>query len=210
MSLLNLPKSVLDFPNNIPLLFPSVLVTEKIISHYKNYGFKGDNNYLNLTKVQDDEKYIVVISARNDTSVGHIYISWGRESSDFNQSISDGGGFGYYPTAKEGIGRFYDNGILQQESERHPEYKNVATKNLIINIDKEIYNSTLHYKNYWSSNKDDKYFLLGRNCMTFVDDIATRIGLKTPSSFTGLTEYITMPWKYLDQIIKLNKDMASR
>lgn len=203
MNLINLAQSILDFPNKNPLDYPSV---SKIASTKENdilKVFKGDNNYLDLTKTKDVNKYIVVLSARIDTKVGHIYISWGRELENSKMSISDAGGFGYYPTAEDLLGKFYGEGDIFAESEKHPEYRNVKTKNLILYLDKDVYVQSEYLRKYWENKPDKTYFLLGRNCMTFVNEIAIKIGLKTPVDKT--TDYINLPWLYLQELIDLNK-----
>lgn len=208
MDLINLSKSILDFPNRIPLDYPSVsnlinTATQDIFSI-----FNGDNTYINLSKAKSSNKYIVVISARFDTRVGHIYVSWGRELESNRICITDAGGFGYYPTSKNLLGKFYGEGDIFSEAEKHPEYRNVKTKNLVIYLDKEIYEQTEYLRKYWEHKEDKTYFLLGRNCMTFVDEIVRKIGLKTP--IEELNDFITLPWVYLQKLIDLNRNIEEK
>jgi hypothetical protein len=128
---------------------------------------------------------------------GHVFVSFFEESP--TGGIQSRGILGMHPDIKLfGISSFFFgpvSGGLKNELYRKSIYR--TTKRLIVRVDSEQFEAAWDIQKKWSS--VDVYQLIANDCVTFMDEVATTIGLESPPRFPHL-----LPFDYLEALIGQN------
>lgn len=146
--------------------------------------------------------YFIVFCARSNSLSGHGFVVTGVE--DNTKQLSSVGAFGLYPVKD---GDLFKSAFATVPGNIVDEYARDlenATGNMqaemsrfILKVDEEEYNLVEISRKTWASRND--YKLLENDCVTFVMEVASRLGLTIPDRSEGI-----VPWKYLAKLADAN------
>lgn len=145
----------------------------------------------------DGNNYFVVFCSRNSpnptTLPGHAYVVWGIE--DAANSRSSQKSFGFYPDPDESskvVLSSVPGKLLDEATQGVP--STFLTARLIAQVNKQPYTDSQSQIDIW---RTSEYNLFSRNCINFVQAVATTLGLFPPE-----VESFSLPTNYLEKLIE--------
>jgi hypothetical protein len=145
--------------------------------------------------------YYVLFSARFPTMrpfsiSGHAFITW--RSEDTLAQKFEQYSYGFFP--KKGVGLFNSTeGVLVEGYAKNSNRERLVRR-FIIEIDSAQFAESLKEVALWQK---ESYQLLNNNCVHFMNQIATKLNLKTVSTNTCL--FPIRPFRYIKHLKKTNK-----
>lgn len=135
-------------------------------------------------------------SVKDKSGAGHIYVIVSGEAERYGIGMTHYQAFGFY--AKTGIG-FWGNvpGKIIQESTNNKIYKKMSVR-----VSQAQLFKALDVKEKW---KNSRYRLNGKNCISFVIEIAKIANLRIPRR-----PIIAFPTIYLNKLIFENRNRIKR
>jgi hypothetical protein len=179
-----------------------------LVGLHTSFSFGQVTIDLDLRSSSDPNQYYIAFISRQTTEVstGHAYVAWGVE--DEEQLMSVGDAFGFNPAedvggrSKEGFWKALigvDGVIEDEQSIFAPSDVN---NHFLVRVNKDAYDSSRIILQDWiaeSFNGELEFELFIKNCITFTNEVAEHIGLKTS------VEYFQYPEEYLNELINLNR-----
>jgi hypothetical protein len=127
---------------------------------------------------------------------GHAFVSWNIEDEDEDE-LTFSKTVGFFP--KIVISPLNSPGVLK-EGWKTNSTDNPEIANFTVSVDKKTFFETLKLRDKW---KNRNYKMIsGEACTDFMNDVAKKAGLETPSAITYTTKY---PPSYLQLLIEKNK-----
>lgn len=142
------------------IIVASLFVSTAAIAAVKQIDRRGSS---------EESNYYIVFCARNDSPTGHAYVALGKD--DFDAKASAGRAFGMYPANGKGVlgpvpGRILDDSLTG------------ASERLIVRVNSGAFKKVDQIREKWS--KRGTYKLLEQDCVSFVEEVAQVLELKTP------------------------------
>jgi len=168
-------------------------------------GVAAKNNKIDISKQfqtrHDSEQFFVIFSARSSEKIGpgHAYVTWVNENSKFQRTEFEA--YGFYPhedTSKWKV-IFLSGGTLRNDLHNPANDKNAM--HLVIKVNSDQFNSTVSKRKSWFIDSlfgKSEYSLFFKNCITFVNDIASGLNIKIPRNT------LRTPHEYIFELIQLN------
>lgn len=143
-----------------------------------------------------ENRYFLVFCARGGSLTGHAFVVVGKEDAQAQRSTQDA--FGLYP--KSGVGVL---GTVPGEIVNEATKGSLAkvTDRLIVEVSVGHHERTEKIRRKWVDKGE--YRLVLEDCVSFVEEIAKSIGLRTPSRL-GPDGKGLMPQAFIRNLIKLN------
>lgn len=185
-------------PHSLRLFLLAICLSLLSLSSITNANANA-TSYIDLRTSKQDLTYAVSLVAekpRTKEQFGHAYVVWYREDPKSQRSVFQAAGF--YPEASGKKG--YDL-LLQLSSGKV--YDDSNTKRdiqLVVLLDSSQYEKTRSVIAKWSD-PAKRYGLLLNDCVSFLEEVATRIGLNLPSRLENI-----LPADYVKALITANGD----
>ena len=147
------------------------------------------------------EHYYILFSARFASLFpfsigGHAFITW--RSEDTLQQKAEQFTYGFF--AKKGNGMFKNTEGVVVEGYVKNSNRERFVRRFIIELDSQSYHETLKIVESWNA---EPYNLFDNNCVHFMDQIARKLGLKTPKTKSCI--FPRKPSVYIKKLKKMNK-----
>ena len=135
---------------------------------------------------------IIVFCARDSKSKspGHAFAIWGKE--DAKKQMCTQAAYGFMPEKGLGVlgpvtGRVAEETLSSQDK---------ADCLVFVKVDQSVFEEAEEIRRRWAA-KGSEYKAATRNCVSFIDEVAEKIGLRHPegSSYTLPHAYVRELWK---------------
>ena len=160
---------------------------------------------IDIRTASEEDRYFLVFCARDDTATsksmtGHAFLVLGKD--DHAAKLSSQIAFGLYPEKSGAVemvksrlgpvpGKFLDevmNGSLT-----------ATTYRLIVEVNSAQYRDAMHIRDQWA--KRGEYRLLERDCVSFIESVAKKVGLKTPER----KRFDALPERFVAEMMRINR-----
>src|SRR6185503_18155915 len=151
---------------------------------------------IDLRAKEEPSPLYVVFCSRWDTLPGHAFVVLGKEDAQAMMSTVDA--FGYYPETSGNTKAVLKRvpGVLADEFVRGTLAPTLVR--LILKVNKADFDAVKAVRDLWESK--GSYKLIERDCVTFVMDVASALGLTVPNR----SGFDNIPWNYVRKLAEAN------
>lgn len=164
--------------------------------------FAKEKLVIDLRTGSQDIKYAVGLAAESPKSeayTGHAFVIWYKEDATAKQSVQQA--IGFYPT--DGSKKGYDLVLQFSGGKIYDDSNTKRDQQLVVLMDKSKYELTRTLIDKWSD-PGKRYGILLNDCVSFVEEVAVKAGLKLPSRVLN-----AHPAQYLKALIEANRSTGS-
>jgi hypothetical protein len=159
---------------------------------------------IDIRTASEEDRHFLVFCARDDTATaksmtGHTFLVLGKE--DHTARKSSQIAFGLYPK-KSGAAEMVKSALGPVPGKFLDEVMNgsltASTHRLIVEVNASQYREAMRIRDRWADRGE--YRLLQRDCVSFIEEVAKKVGLKTPER----KRFDALPERFVAEMMRIN------